>query len=99
MRRVEVSTDGGRTYKNAELQQPVLRYAHTRFRFPWTWNGEEAVLQSRCIDERGEAQPTLAEAATNLKVEPEYFYQADHFNGIQPWRVNRDGSVQNALFL
>ncbi len=99
VRRVEVSTDGGRTYKNAELQQPVLRYAHTRFRFPWTWNGEEAVLQSRCIDERGEAQPTLAEAAKNLKVEPEYFYQADHFNGIQPWRVNRDGSVQNALFL
>ena len=67
--------------------------------FAWTWNGEEAVLQSRCIDERGEAQPTLAEAAKNPQVEPEYFYQADHFNGIQPWRVNRDGSVQNALFL
>ena len=72
-------------------------YAHTRFRFPWKWNGEEAVLQSRCTDERGEVQPTIAEAAKNLGVTPEYFYEADHFNGIQPWKVNRDGSIQNAL--
>ena len=97
--KVEVSIDGGRTYKEAELQQPVHRYSHTRFRFPWTWNGEEAVLQSRCTDERGEVQPTLAEAAKNLGVDPDYFYQADHFNGVQPWKVNRDGSVQNALSL
>ncbi len=97
VRRVDVSTDGGRTYKEAELQQPVLRYAHTRFRFPWKWNGEEAVLQSRCTDERGEVQPTILEAAKNLGVTPDYFYNADHFNGIQPWKVNRDGSIQNAL--
>jgi sulfane dehydrogenase subunit SoxC len=97
VRRVDVSTDGGRTYKEAELQQPVLRYAHTRFRFPWKWNGEEAVLQSRCTDERGEVQPTILEAAKNLGVTPDYFYDADHFNGIQPWKVNRDGSIQNAI--
>jgi len=97
VRKVDVSTDGGRTYKEAELQQPVLRHAHTRFRFPWKWNGEEAVLQSRCTDERGEVQPTIAEAAKNLGVTPEYFYDADHFNGIQPWKVSRDGSVHNAL--
>jgi sulfane dehydrogenase subunit SoxC len=97
--KIEVSIDGGRTYKEAELQQPVHRYAHIRFRFPWNWNGEEAVLQSRCTDERGEVQPTIAEAAKNLSVTPEYFYDADHFNAVQPWKVNRDGSIQNALFL
>jgi sulfane dehydrogenase subunit SoxC len=97
VRRVDVSTDGGRTYKEAELQQPVLRHAHTRFRFPWKWNGEEAVLQSRCTDERGEVQPTIAEAAKNMGVTLEYFYDADHFNGIQPWKVSRDGSVHNAI--
>ena len=97
VRKVEISTDGGRTYKDAELQQPVLRYAHTRFRYPWRWNGEEAVLQSRCTDERGEVQPTIAEAAKNMGVTTEYFFDADHFNGIQPWKVNRDGSVHNAL--
>jgi sulfane dehydrogenase subunit SoxC len=98
VRKVDVSVDGGRTYAEAQLQQPVHRYAHTRFRFAWEWTGEEAVLQSRCTDERGEVQPTIAEAAKILGVTPEYFLQADHFNGIQPWKVNRDGSIQNALF-
>jgi sulfane dehydrogenase subunit SoxC len=72
--------------------------AHTRFRFAWEWTGEEAILQSRCTDEKGEVQPTIAEAAQVLGVTPDYFMQADHFNGIQPWKVNRDGSIQNALF-
>jgi hypothetical protein len=43
-------------------------------------------------------QPTILEAAKNLGVNPDYFYDADHFNGIQPWKVNTDGRVQNALF-
>ena len=41
---------------------------------------------------------TILEAAKVLGVTPDYFLQADHFNGIQPWRVNRDGSIVNALF-
>jgi sulfane dehydrogenase subunit SoxC len=99
VRRVEVSVDGGRTYKDAQLQDPVLRYAHTRFRFAWDWNGEEAVIQARCIDEKGEVQPTIDEAAKVLGVNRDYFMQADHFNGIQPWKINRDGSIVNALYL
>ena len=46
VRTVEVSVDGGRTYEEAQLQEPVLPYAHTRFRFAWEWNGEEAIIQS-----------------------------------------------------
>src|SRR5438552_19167877 len=57
IRKVDVSTDGGRSWKEAKLQTPVLPKAHTRFTFDWTWDGEEAVLQSRCTDERGEVQP------------------------------------------
>jgi sulfane dehydrogenase subunit SoxC len=98
VRKVDVSVDGGRTYKEAQLQVPVLPYAHTRFRFGWEWNGEEAMLQSRCTDERGEVQPTIAEAAKILGVTPEYFLQADHFNGIQPWRVNPDGTIHSATY-
>jgi sulfane dehydrogenase subunit SoxC len=97
VKRVEVSTNGGKTWKDAELQQPVLRYAHTRFRFPWNWNGEEAELQSRCTDEKGEVQPTILQAAKVMGVTPEYFYRSDHCNFIQPWKVNHDGSVQNGL--
>jgi sulfane dehydrogenase subunit SoxC len=89
--------DGGKTYKDAQLQEPVLPMAHTRFRFAWEWNGEEAVIQSRCTDETGEVQPTIDEQAKVLGVTRDYFMQADHFNGIQPWRVARDGSVTNAI--
>ena len=92
IRRVEVSTDGGTTWKEAELQQPVLRMAHTRFRLPWTWDGRETVLQSRCTDERGGYQPTLAEM---LRVRGDAYNY--HASFIQAWKINPDGSVLNAL--
>jgi len=102
IRRVEVSTDGGRTYKDAQLQEPVLRKAFTQFTFPWNWNGEETVLQSRCTDERGDVQPTLAELGKIWGVTPEYWQATtnhiNHFNPIFPWKVTREGSVHNALF-
>lgn len=92
IRSVEVSVDGGNTWSNAALQEPVLRFAHTRFRFPWHWDGKEAIIQSRCRDEHGDLQPTLAQL---IKVRGEnWFY---HFNPIQPWRIRADGSVENAL--
>jgi sulfane dehydrogenase subunit SoxC len=97
VRRVDVSTDGGRTYKEAELQQPVLRYAHTRFRFPWKWNGEEACCSRAARTSEARFNRPYSRRPKNLGVTPDYFYDADHFNGIQPWKVNRDGSIQNAL--
>jgi sulfane dehydrogenase subunit SoxC len=102
IRRVEVSVDGGKTYHDAQLQEPVHRIAHTRFRFPWTWNGQEAVIQSRCTDELGQVQPSLAELSEALDRPVDYWQTTtnytSHVNAIQPWRVKSDGSVQNALF-
>lgn len=102
IRRVEISPDGGHTWKDAELQQPVHRIAHTRFRFNWTWDGKETVLESRCADEQGQVQPTLSEIARLWGVEPNFFTttetRVNHFNAIQPWKVKSDGSVHNALF-
>ena len=106
IRRVEVSTDGGRTWKNAVLQEPVLRKAHTRFRFGWNWNGEEAVLQSRCTDDRGDVQPTAAEIARIWGRPSDFFHTLQyirhvhwgHFNAVHPWKVTREGSVHNAQF-
>jgi sulfane dehydrogenase subunit SoxC len=103
IRKVEVSTGGGQSWKEAEIQGPVNSKAHTRFGFAWNWDGGETVLQSRCTDERGETQPTPVELAKFWRVEPEFFRTTGtipgHFNAIQPWKVNRDGSVQNALVL
>ncbi|MGY3446234.1 sulfite dehydrogenase [Bradyrhizobium sp. USDA 4473] len=58
---VEVSLDEGKSWQQAELQEPVLTRALTRFRLPWHWDGSPAVIQSRAIDETGYVQPTLAE--------------------------------------
>ena len=102
IRRVEVSTDGGRSWKEAQLQEPVLRIAHTRFRFPWNWDGEEAVIQSRCTDDRGEVQPTIDEMAEMWGVKTDFFQTTQNsvilWNIIYPWKVTREGSVLNALF-
>ena len=102
--RVEVSTDGGRTWKDAELQTPVHRKAHTRFRFPWNWDGKEAVLQSRCTDELGQVQPSLAElgriwgVTVDTWLVPHSPARVNHpSNFIQPWKVTPEGSVHNAL--
>ena len=69
---MEVSTDDGKTWKDAEIQGPVHRKAHTRFRYGWNWNGEEVTLRSRSTDETGEVQPTLTEIAELLKVSEEW---------------------------
>jgi sulfane dehydrogenase subunit SoxC len=90
--RVEVSVDEGKSWQSAQLQEPVLTRALTRFRLPWQWDGKPAVIQSRAIDETGYVQPTLAEL---LAVRGEnYFY---HNNAIWPWRIAADGEVTNAL--
>ena len=92
IRKVEVSIDGGNIWKVATLQEPVLRVAHTRFRFPWQWDGKQAIIQSRCTDEHGDLQPTLKQLVSARG--ENWFY---HFNPIHSWRVEPDGTVQNAL--
>ena len=88
--KVEVTTDAGGTWNEALLQMPVLPRAHTRFRWSWTWNGDEAVLQSRCTDDTGYVQPSRSELATIRGVNSVY-----HCNAIQSWKVSADGTVTN----
>ena len=58
IRRVEVSIDGGKSWQDAVLQEPILPMAFTRFRLPWRWDGVETTMLSRCTDETGYVQPT-----------------------------------------
>jgi len=94
VRRVEISTDGGETWYPAALDEPVLPICHTRFRFPWRWDGRETVLQSRCIDETGHVQPTLDELV-NVRGLNGTYGSIYHLNAIQSWKVAADGSVSN----
>ncbi len=87
---VEVSTDGGRSWQVAVLQDPILPKCHTRFRVPWRWNGTDVILQSRCRDETGYRQPSRAELVAVRGTNSVY-----HYNAIQSWRVAADGQVTN----
>jgi sulfane dehydrogenase subunit SoxC len=98
VRRVDISTDGGQAWHQAELQSPVYRIAHTRFGLNWKWDGRECVLMSRCADELGTVQPTRAEAAKYWnKPLDSNFRVPGNDNTVQPWRIAADGSVHNGL--
>ncbi|MFS0757702.1 sulfite dehydrogenase [Noviherbaspirillum sp. 1P10PC] len=90
IRRVDVSVDGGKSWQEARLQAPVLSKCLTRFRMMWNWQGGPAILQSRCIDETGYVQPTLAELVAVRGLNSVY-----HLNAIQSWGVAQNGEVSN----
>lgn len=88
--RVDISTDGGAIWSVAQLQEPILPKCHTRFTFPWRWNGREAIVQSRCTDETGYVQPTRAALLSARGVNSVY-----HYHAIQSWHLAKDGTVNN----
>ena len=92
VRKVEVSTDGGASWRDATLQEPVVAKSVTRFRLPWEWNGQRALLQSRATDETGRVQP--ARAAWEVQYMPRQRY---HNNSIQTWAIDADGSIANVF--
>jgi sulfane dehydrogenase subunit SoxC len=90
IRRVDVSFDGGRNWKQATLQTPVLSKCLTRFNISWVSNGEPAILQSRATDETGHVQPTKRELVAVRGTRSIY-----HNNAVQSWKVAADGEVSN----
>jgi sulfane dehydrogenase subunit SoxC len=88
--RVDVSVDGGRNWKTARLESPVLSKCLTRFNIDWQWDGKPAILQSRAIDETGYVQPRMQELRAVRGTRSVY-----HNNAIQSWRVESSGEVFN----
>jgi sulfane dehydrogenase subunit SoxC len=90
--RVDVSTDGGKRWEQARLQEPVLTKCLTRFRLPWQWDGGPTRLQSRAIDETGYVQPPRPDLVAVRGLNSYY-----HYNAIQEWLVAADGAITNAV--
>ncbi len=88
--RVEITVDGGAAWKTAELMTPVLPKAHTRFRWQWKWDGNHALIASRCTDDTGYTQPPLPQLIDVRGMNSQY-----HNNGIQAWKVAADGRITN----
>ena len=98
VRKVEISTDDGKSWHDAKLKGTPQPMAHTRFGFMWNWEGGEHVILSRTTDEIGQVQPTREEVAKALGVAytPKFRVPMNN-NTIMPWKIARDGSVANGL--
>jgi sulfane dehydrogenase subunit SoxC len=89
---VDVSLDGGRNWRAASIVGNALPQAQSRFVLPWRWQaGQQAMLQSRCVDEHGNVQPSREEIVSAQGTNAIY-----HYNAIQTWRVDASGKVTNA---
>ena len=97
--KVMVSADGGQSWAQAALHEPVLSKAFTRFRVPWSWSGGPAVLQSRAWDEAGNVQPTRAQIikvrGQSAKVPPVTAFPSQHYNGVTSWAISSAGAVSH----
>ena len=84
VKRVDVSADGGRNWRTARLQEPVLTKALTRFRLDWSWDGAPALLQvARDRRDRLRAADAFAQLRAVRGTRSIY-----HNNAIQTWRCD-----------
>ena len=90
--RVDISTDRGRIWAPAELQEPVLPLATTCFRFMWDWDGTDTILMSRATDSTGYVQPTIQQFIEARGERTSY-----HSNHIRAWKVAAGGEVTYGL--
>jgi sulfane dehydrogenase subunit SoxC len=90
--RVEVSTDGARTWKVARLNEPILPKAQTRFQMDWDWDGKPTKIVSRSTDEKENVQPDrrtfIAQVGTNALF---------HYSAQQTWSIDEAGRIRNVL--
>jgi sulfane dehydrogenase subunit SoxC len=98
--KVMVSADGGKSWAEALVEGPVHRKAFTRFRMPWRWNGQPAILQSRAWDEAGNVQPLRAEfvaarGQTDKPVTTPLAFPNQHYNSITSWGIDSTGGIKH----
>lgn len=90
IKQVEVSCDGGKNWAKASLEAPVLENSHTRFYFPWWWDGKETIIISRTIDSSGTKQVSRRELISKQGNKAYY-----HCNCTQAWKIKASGEVEN----
>ena len=90
VKKVDVSIDGGRNWRTARLETPVLSKCLTRFSLDWVWDGKPALIQSRAMDETGYVQPTTKQLRAVRGTRSIY-----HNNSMQSWLVQESGEVKN----
>lgn len=90
IKQVDVSFDGGKNWRTARLEGPILDKCLTRFNIDWVWDGSPVIMQSRAIDSTGFVQP-LARQLREVRGTRSVY----HNNAIQSWKVAESGEVSN----
>jgi sulfane dehydrogenase subunit SoxC len=90
VKKVDVSVDGGRNWRSARLDGPVMSKCLTRFNLDWVWDGKPAIIQSRATDETGYVQPSYRQLRAVRGTRSIY-----HNNAVQSWLVEESGEVKN----
>ena len=90
--RVDVSTDGGRTWVEAALQGPILPKCTVCFRHLFEWRGSDTILLSRAVDETGYVQPTVHQLWAARGPSTSY-----HQNHQRAWKIASTGEVTFGL--
>jgi sulfane dehydrogenase subunit SoxC len=90
IKHIDVSVDGGRNWREARISSMILPKALTRFELDWDWQGGEALIQSRAVDETGYVQPTYRQLRQVRGSNSIY-----HKNAIHTWRLTPQGVVNN----
>jgi len=90
IKKVEVSTDKGKTWNTAQIDGANQQLSPVRFRYNWIWNGEECSIESRATDTKNNVQPQRKD--WSIKYGLGHLY---HNNSIQIWRIMPDGQIYN----
>jgi sulfane dehydrogenase subunit SoxC len=90
IKHVDVSVDGGVTWREARFTSQVIPRALTRFGLEWDWDGSPALIQSRAVDETGYVQPTYGQLRDVRGTNSIY-----HKNAIHTWKLAPNGVVSN----
>jgi len=98
--KVEVSTDGGKTWNLAELKTTPSPMADVRYGYMFNWDGGQHLIMSRVTDSTGAVQPTRKQVADFFGVAYTPAYSAPGLNNtIMAWQIGTDGSVTNGYAL
>ena len=90
IKQVDVTVDGGKTWRTARLEPQSSPLALHRFYLDHQWDGSDMLIQSRATDATGYVQPTKDALRAIRGLNSVY-----HNNGIQTWLVKANGEAEN----
>jgi len=98
--KVMVSADGGRSWGEAAIDGPIMPKAFVRFRMPWRWDGQPAILTSRASDDSGAVQPLRADfvaarGETKEPVKSALSFSNNHYNSLTSWGIDGKGEIKH----